>query len=603
MARTYSDLEKLANQFSDITATNTSVHVYDEENRPYPVKNAEKMSHRLSLDQIERLGDALEYGTVRDVDKVKREVAAETLEQYVDIHGPRTITAQNFKTQEERQFIRLDRDLTMYKEDGAHNLKAGSYLDVTDKENIVGMTEDEFRGIFVKTKTNTYDVLANAAIALNVQGERNFSNKLYQKEEYPDRKQEIKQEYETFNAKSTEEFINLMQEMVTPGKELHGHFTNIDFKEVEDRLKEQGLAMPKFSDEMLLKAYSYGGNCVFEGCDFRGCSEIEPPYNCTTMTKNCKTNETERIQKMFSSLEKDDFRVSVSITPDAKAKVDILDKDNNYIWSVRDNIKSPKGLENAHEELAPRVQMDERLLMEVREGKREMDEKTLNALNNRIKLFYSMPMEIDKKLTFENLKESQMFVQFLEERARILKRDNYNGDRAHWDDEEKTLKDIGAFMKNLPANYRKEQVEIMMNHPKMDIQRSIDIQREAWMNKQKNDMEESMKEIRRAQNKLETEQLNRDKRFFGLGKIWDRTVNRKSYEQRVARMRAMQSDYNGVKQSYEELQNKGSAEFDKRMMESFKNWKEWSKEHRSDDRTVMDLSMSKTQQKAKSMEM
>ena len=121
----------------------------------------------------------------------------------------------------------------------------------------------------------------------------------------------------TINASSTEDFLKQLKNTNYEGKDLNGYLVNVDFKKVEEELKDKSPTL---------------GHIFCEDCNFMGC-EIVNPYKRGHLSSSCKTDGMEHIKKQLKFLEEDGLHPVVSYTPDNGSAT----SSNKYNISVVDN--------------------------------------------------------------------------------------------------------------------------------------------------------------------------------------------------------------------------------------------------------------------------
>ena len=99
------------------------------------------------------------------------------------------------------------------------------------------------------------------------------------------------------------------------------------------------------------------------------------------------------------------------------------------------------------------------------------------------------------------------------------------------------------------------------------------------------------KYLTKSQNKLVKEQNIIDKRFFGLGKLIDRILNRKDYLLRKERIKAIQKDIDGEQKSLDYFAQNGRSMFDKKIIEAFKSWENNNQQKSMEKKKIVDLSL------------
>ena len=91
-------------------------------------------------------------------------------------------------------------------------------------------------------------------------------------------------------------------------------------------------------------------------------------------------------------------------------------------------------------------------------------------------------------------------------------------------------------------------------------------------------MKKSINQVRKAEKALIDEQKQKDERFFGLGKYWERTVNRKEYESRNFKIQSMRKDRTTMEKNLKSFTEnnyaRANAQFDTKLMGCFKDMKD-----------------------------
>ena len=506
--------------------------------------------------------------------------------------------------QEERIMLRADRDFTIYREDRVQNVKAGDYLNITNPDRIYAVSEKEFEDTYehfprVLTDENKENIkLEETRIAEYVRERKehteNSDNVLY-----ADYTSVLTEGAVLVNAHSTQEFIEQAEK--NQGKVLEGHLVNVDFKEVEENFKKNNLDMPEI------------GAARLEHCDFRGCEELKVPYEKAYLEEGCKTNETEKIRKQLMKIKGvENLDVQVGYRPAEGTMrmkgefyltaMDIVDGKETHLASFKLS-EMPKdwNYKEAFMEHLRNNIVDEEKKLQTYEVIDTLTENHKRSMMHRADIFYNN-INVEKEITFKDKEEAVKFVEFMSKRAEALAKDDFNGMGKHWSYEATQFAEIAETMKR--PDYDLNRCEQMINCHGLPIQGMIRVQRDSWVVKNESDMKKSIGQIKKAEKALIDEQKRKDKRFFGLGKYWERIVNRKEYESRAAKLKNLQKDREGMEKSLKQFTKNqyagGNAEFNTKLMRCFHDMK--------DSLTVekpktKEISMEKTQVQEKTMSM
>ena len=479
--------------------------------------------------------------------------------------------------QEERIMLRADRDFTIYRENRVQNVKAGDYLNITNPDRIYAVSKKEFEDTYeplprVLTEENKENIkLEETRIAEYVRERKeymeNSDNVLY-----ADYTSVLTEGAVLVNAHSTQEFIEQAEK--NQGKVLEGHLVNVDFKEVEEHFKKNGLEMPEI------------GAVRLEHCDFRGCSDLQVPYNKAYLELGCKTNETEQIKEQLMGIKgvegmdvsvgyrppegvmrmKGEFHLTVTDIVDGKEthlasfKLNEMPKDGNYKTAFMEHLRN--NLVKEETELLNYEVVD------------TLTENRKRSMIHRADVFYENT-NVKKDFTFKDKDEAIQFAEFMSKRAEALAKDDFNGMGKHWNYEAIQFTQLAEIMKK--PEYDLNRCETLINHPS-GMQGMIKVQRDAWVVKNESDMKKSINQVRKAEKALIDEQKQKDERFFGLGKYWERTVNRKEYESRNFKIQSMRKDRTAMEKNLKSFTEnnyaRANTQFDTKLMGCFREMKD-----------------------------
>ena len=400
----------------------------------------------------------------------------------------------------------------------------------------------------------------------------------------------------TINASSTDDFIRqftLRKDKST--KLVHGHVSNVDFWVVEQQLHGN---VPEL------------GHVYCEDCDFRKCEELNP-YKNGVLSSTCNSDKIDFIKENLSELEKEGLHSVVSFVSDdgtvmsnSKYNISIEDNKGNIFTKFTLNSFNDGSIKRTDimNVLKERLAFDTKDMEDyyisskykwVQEKINENDPSALSDRNKKMEtaaLFYRLVANDNpEKIKFSTKDECLDFMEFMAKRAETLADENYNGNKSHWNFQAETFRKEAEIMKH--SFYTTERCNIRVNHPSFEPHRLIYIQREAWIAKNVREKEKSIKQDKKEYDKLVKEQNIIDKRFFGLGKLIDRTLNRKNYLLRKERIEAIQKDINGEQKSLDYFAQNGRSMFDKKIIEAFKSWKNNNQQKSMEKKKIVDLSL------------
>ena len=375
------------------------------------------------------------------------------------------------------------------------------------------------------------------------------------------------------NAHSTQEFIEQAEK--NQGKVLEGHLVNVDFKEVEEHFKKNGLEMPEI------------GAARLENCDFRGCEELKVPYEKAYLEEGCKTNETEKIREQLMEIKGvENLDVQVGYRPAEGimrmkgefylTAMDVVDGKETHLASFKlSEMPKDRNYKEAFMEHLRNNIVDEEKKLQTYEVIDTLTENRKRSMMHRADVFYNN-INVKKEVTFKNKEEAVKFVEFMSKRAEALAKDDFNGMGKHWNYEAIQFSEIAETMKR--PDYDLNRCEQMINHPELPVQGFMKVQRDAWVVKNESDMKKSINQVKKAEKALIDEQKRKDERFFGLGKYWERTVNRKEYESRNFKIQSMRKDRTAMEKNLKSFTEnnyaRANAQFDTKLMGCFKDMKD-----------------------------
>ena len=360
------------------------------------------------------------------------------------------------------------------------------------------------------------------------------------------------------NAHSTEEFIKQAEQH--NGKLLEGHFVNVDFEKVEEHFKDKFLPMPEI------------GRARVEYCDFSKCEDIKFPYNKAYLEHTSKTPETEMIKKQLREIGAEG---NISFYPPEGLNniygyfnVNVTNKVNGEEINLISFSSSEMPKENNFQkklmsELGERVTKEEKELLDfVPEGTFEKNRQ--KAMENRCRFFYEN-VKTENKIMFDSKEDAVKFMKYMSKRAENYEKKNFRGLQKHWKHEAKEFAVLAEVMKTKDCTL--ERCIKMINHPSLQTQKFLKVQRDAWSANVTEDLAKSIDTAKSKIQELINEQKKRDDRFFGLGYFLERTVNKREYEKRQKEMTALRADYDGTEKVLKTYN--ASADFDSQITKDF----------------------------------
>lgn len=408
----------------------------------------------------------------------------------------------------------------------------------------------------------------------------------------------------TINASSTEDFLKQLKNTNYEGKDLNGHLVNVDFKKVEEELKDKSPTL---------------GHIFCEDCNFIGC-EIVNPYKRGHLSSSCKTDGMEHIKKQLKFLEEDGLHPVVSYTPDngslmssSKYNISVVDnkgelftKFDMTFWGSAD--VDVNGAFNSS--LVSDIKRMEDYFIngkyewlndDIKNGKDTAVQARDKEFERSVLRYKLIKNDNPEKIKFETKEDCLSFLEFMAKRAESLAKENYNGNEKHWNFQAETFRKESETMKH--PFYTLERCNTRMNHPSFEPNRLVYIQQEAWMAKNVREKESVIKREIYEYNKLVKEQNTRDAQYMGFGKLVERVFNRKEFSARENAMKAISKEMDGNYKSLDSFVQNGRAMFNRKLWESFLTWKDSGNSKKDDRKDVIDLSVSveKTKQHGKEM--
>ena len=186
------------------------------------------------------------------------------------------------------------------------------------------------------------------------------------------------------------------------------------------------------------------------------------------------------------------------------------------------------------------------------------------AMENRCKFFYEN-VKTENKIMFDSKEDAVKFMKYMSKRAENYEKKNFRGLQKHWKHEAKEFAALAEVMKTKDCTL--ERCIKMINHPSLQTQKFLKVQRDAWSADVTEDLVKSIDTAKSKIQKLVNEQKKRDDRFFGLGYYLERTVNKQGYEKRQKEMTALRADYDGTEKVLKTYN--AAADFDSQIIKDF----------------------------------
>ena len=465
----------------------------------------------------------------------------------------------NFQSKDNEELMRLHAKNDMTEEEQITYTKLVYFsLNDEEKEKRIKLFNDAFASHSVND-TLTADVLACKQIVNERLLKENEINKAEKQDiVWADYKTVLTEGAVLLNAHSTEEFIKQAEQH--KGKLLEGHFVNVDFEKVEEHFKDKFLPMPEI------------GRARVEYCDFSKCEDIKFPYDKAYLEYTSKTPETEMIKKQLKEMGAD---ADINFYPPeglnnlyGRFDVHATNKVNGEIINLISFSSSEMPKENNFQkklisELEERVPKEEKELLDfVPEG--TFENNIQKAMKNRCNFFYEN-VKTENKIMFDSKEDAVKFMKYMSKRAENYEKKNFRGLQKHWKHEAKEFAVLAEVMKTKDCTL--ERCIKMINHPSLQTQKFLKVQRDAWSANVTEDLAKSIDTAKSKIQELINEQKKRDDRFFGLGYFLERTVNKREYEKRQKEMTALRADYDGTEKVLKTYN--AAADFDSQITKDF----------------------------------